>query len=373
MNKTLKLSLVATALVTAGTLLPDTAHAKKPGVLEGKPIVVERIELRKLRFSVTPLVGMSLSQPYVHKGFAGATLRFDITDWIGVKVGGAYGVLNVDAKLLKAINDGGLPAGQAVMGRAEPIRPNSEIDNPAPLRHDFRAGLTALQWQGSADLAFTPFAGKLGIFQSIFTEYDIYIFGGVGLTGWKKYYPDELSTAEILNLDTSDPKSDTYCRETSGANNAECLLHPVKAEEGVKVGGSFGAGLHLFVSDWLSINPEIHDIVVGHNIAGLNATIPDVPPRVDNDDRVAVHNVTFNLGVTFYLPPRAKRSTIKPPARDTPAGGAAAAGVEVGGGVTAPEGGPTPPEGAPPAGPEGPPTEDGEGEGEGEGELELGD
>jgi outer membrane beta-barrel protein len=348
-------------------LLPSTAHAKKPGVLEGKPIVVERIELRKLRFSFTPMVGMTLSQPYVHKGFAGGKLRFDITDWIGVRGGFSYGVLDVDAKLLKAINGGGLPEGVEAAGRAEPVRPNSELDNPAPLLHDFRAGLTKLQWQASADLAFTPFAGKLGIFQSIFTEYDIYIFGGVGITSWAKHYPNK-STSEILGLNT-DPNNEFYCREGgTGPQNGECLLHPVKAEEGVKVGGSFGGGLHLFITDWVSINPEIHDIVVSQNIAGLNATITDVPPVVDNTDRVAVHNVTFNLGVTFYFPPRAKRSSIKPPtkakAEGEASGGGGDGGISVGGSV----GGEA---GAPPAEEPAPPAE--EPAAEGEEDLELGD
>lgn len=337
MQKTLKLSLVGTALVAAGMLLPNEAHAKKPGVLEGKPIVVERIELRKLRFSVTPMAGMSLSQPYVHKGLAGAKLRFDITDWIGVRVGGGFGVINVDAKLLKAVNGGGLPEGVDA-GEPAPTRPASELDNPAPLLHDFQAGLTRLQWQASADVAFTPFAGKLGLFQAIFTEYDIYIFGGVGITSWEKHYPAARSTAERWDLPTN-PDNDFYCTQNNGAQNGECLLHPVKAEEGIKVGGSFGGGLHLFITDWVAINAEVHDIVVGHNIAGLNATINDVPPIADNSDRVAVHNVTFNLGATFYFPPKTKRSSIKPPTKEAPVGGDAAAGsgsVSVGGDVGAP-------------------------------------
>ena len=370
MQKTFKLSLLGTALVAAGMLIPNEAHAKKPGVLEGKPIVVERIELRKLRFSITPMAGMSLSQPYVHKGFAGAKLRFDITDWIGVRVGGSYGVVNVDAKLLKAINGGGLPEGVPIDGEAAPVRPASELDNPAPLLHDFRAGLTRLQWQGSADVAFTPFAGKLGLFQAIFTEYDIYIFGGVGLTSWEKHYPQAASTAERYGINTN-PDNPAYCQQSNGAQNGECLLHPVKAEEGIKVGGSFGGGLHLFITDWVGINLEVHDIVVGHNIAGLNATINDVPPIVTNDDRVAVHNVTFNLGATFYFPPKAKRSTIKPPTKELPAGGGGGGGAAAGGGsvsVGGDVGAPPTEEPAPPAGgPEGPGAE------EEEGDLELGD
>jgi outer membrane beta-barrel protein len=337
MHKTLKLTLVTAAVCGAGLTLPGEAQAKKPGVLEGKPIVVDRIELRKLRFQITPQVGMSLSQPFVHKGFAGGKVRFDITDWIGIRAMFGYGVLDLDSKLTRAIDDGALPAGQSCTERgltpAEcpssdpgvPLRGATELDNPAPLLHDFKAGLTKLQYHGSVDVAFTPFAGKLGLFSAIFTEYDIYIFGGFGYGSFARRFPDSRSTSDLLGvvnsdspfLDNGDPDPQ-YCINpvTSGADN-ECILHPVKPDEGFRAGGSFGGGIHLFLNDWLSINGEVQDIMLGHNDAGLNATITDVPPEVDNSaksrggDRILRHNVVFNLGVTFYMAPKAKRSKLK--------------------------------------------------------------
>ncbi len=333
-KKTLKLStwlsLGAAGVCCAGAfLLPSTAQAKKPGVLEGKPIVVDRLELRKFRAQITPMVGMSLSQPFVHKGFAGAKVRFDFTDWIGIRASFMYGVIDVESKLLKALNDGGLPIGINDPGRDPeaatgfgPYRPVNELDNPAPLRHDFQAGLTKLQFTGSLDVAFTPFSGKLGLFSAIFTEYDIYIFGGLGFVNWKRHYPNAVSTSDQLSITTDfngdgkpDTNADGYCENpTTGEQDLECMLHPVKADDGFRLGGSFGAGMHFFITDWLSLNPEIHDIVVGHNDAGLNATVDDVPPVVDNSaggDRVVRHNVSFNLGLTFYLPPKAKRSRLE--------------------------------------------------------------
>jgi outer membrane beta-barrel protein len=323
-NKTLKLFLAVAGVCGAGLfMLPSEAHAKKPGVLEGKPVVVDRLELRKFRFQITPAVGMSLSQPFVHKGLVGANLRFDFTDWIGVRASFMYGVIDVESKLLKALNDGGLPVGiNDPGGDVEnatgfgPYRPIGELDNPAPLRHDFQAGLTKLQLTASLDLAFTPFSGKLGLFSAVFTEYDIYIFGGVGFVNWTRHYKDAVSTSDALGIvNSTNTNQPGYCENpTTMDPNIECLLHPVKADTGFRVGGSFGAGLHLFITDWLSINPEIHDIVVGHNDAGLNATITDVPPRVNNTsngDRVVRHNVSFNLGLTFYVPPKAKRSRLE--------------------------------------------------------------
>ena len=208
--------------------------------------------------------------------------------------------VDVEGSLLKALNDGGLPSGTAdPEGRSRsrrasgPYRPRraSSRQPGSALRHDFQRGLTKLQWQASLDVAFTPFSGKLGLFSAIFTEYDIYMFGGVGLrqlgagtTPQRGRHSTSTSSSGIVN--STDPNaSATTARRPAGEPNSECLLAPRQGRQGVRVGGSFGAGLHLFITDWMSINPEIHDIVVGHNDAGLNATINDVPPVVEQRRR----------------------------------------------------------------------------------------
>lgn len=313
-----RIILTALAALTAyGAWSPEQAHARKKGVLEGEPIVRKKLQLRKFRFQLQPFIGMSLSQPFVHMGYVGAKIGVHFADWIGVRAGFGYGVIALDSKLLKAINGGGLPTGlapgsmsntgQMCPAGGAPCRLNSDEDNPAPLKHDFQAGLTRAQWQSSIDLVFTPFAGKLGLFSAIFTEYDIYLFGGLGLVGFNKHYKSAKSTADRLDLPTNanDPM---YCQGATGEQNDECLLHPVKADTGVKVGGSFGAGLNLFLTDWVSLGFEFQDIVTVNNVAGLNTTVQDIPPRVDKKDRDAFHNVTFQLGATFYFPPKAKRT-----------------------------------------------------------------
>ena len=103
MQRIRKLTVLAAATLAAVTLLPDTAQAKRKSPLEGKPVVVRKLELRKLRFGITPFVGMSLSQTFVHKGYVGGRLHFDFTDWIGIQAKFAYGIINRDAKLLRAL------------------------------------------------------------------------------------------------------------------------------------------------------------------------------------------------------------------------------------------------------------------------------
>jgi hypothetical protein len=313
---------VLAATLAAVTLLPDTAQAKRKSPLEGKPVVVRKLELRKLRVGITPFVGMSLSQPFVHKGYVGGKLHFDFTDWIGIKGMFAFGIINKDAKLLRGLNaEGGLPVGDAP-GTPEnmtpaPIRNGTDNNNPAPLKHDFQSGLTRNQFLASVDLVFTPFSGKLGLFSGIFTEYDLYLFGGLGLSNWQKHYPNQKSTSELLgNLNTSDASKldGTYCRPSGDATsdpNRECFLHPVKADTGIKVGPSFGGGIHIFLADFAAINVDVQDIMSLNNMAGLNSTTTDVPPKVDKKDANWNHNVMMSLGVTFYFPPKAKRSQLK--------------------------------------------------------------
>jgi outer membrane beta-barrel protein len=317
---------VMAATLAAVTLLPDLAQAKRKSPLEGKPVVVRKLELHKLRFGITPFVGMSLSQAFVHKGYAGARLHFDFTDWIGVKGMFAYGVINKPAKLLRGLVgenedgiNGSLPVGIADPTNAAnptvPVRSENDFNNPAPLLHDFKSGLTRNNWLASFDVVFTPFSGKLGLFSGIFTEYDLYLFGGLGLSNWGKQYGSAQSTTQqIGTLDTADPKSAGYCRpvgDTAADINRECFLHPVKADTGIKVGPSFGGGIHVFLADWASINVDVQDIMSLNNPAGLNSTTTDVPPVVDKKDANWNHNVMMSLGVTFYLPPKAKRSVLK--------------------------------------------------------------
>ena len=313
---------VLAATLAAVMLLPDTAQAKRKSPLEGKPVVVRKLELRKLRVGITPFVGMSISQPFVHKGYVGGKLHFDFTDWIGIKGMFAMGIINKDAKLLRGLNaEGGLPVGVPANTpenmTASPVRGQNDFNNPAPLKHDFQAGLTRNQFLASLDVVFTPFSGKLGLFSGIFTEYDLYLFGGLGLSNWQKHYKDQKSTNELLgNLNTSDAsKTDgSYCKTTGDATsevNRECFLHPVKADTGIKVGPSFGGGMHIFLADFASINVDVQDIMSNNNLAGLNSTTTDVPPKVDKDDRNWNHNVMMSLGVTFYFPPKAKRSELK--------------------------------------------------------------
>ena len=130
------LAKCAVAAVTAACLLvPATAEARKKGPLEGEPSVRNKIQLRKYRVYITPMVAMSLSQPFVHMVYIGGKVGFHFTDWIGLRAGFGYGLIKLKSRLLKdVVDEGGLPQGVQQAGVAAPVRPNQnpdETDNPA--------------------------------------------------------------------------------------------------------------------------------------------------------------------------------------------------------------------------------------------------
>lgn len=334
-----KLPLIGLTLVTL-IALPETAFAKRPGVLENKPIVERKKEHRKLRLQVTPFAAMSIAQPYIHVGSAGGKLRFNITDTLGIRGLFEFAPIALKTKLTRALNgdtgedeDGGkqspLPIGvdnpNSAKNKPGVHRPNNRREIQSPLLHDFHWGLTRLQWQGSADITFTPFAGKLGLFSSIFQSYDLYLFVGVGFQNWTQYYQGReegeipgigfTNTSKHLGLtpNTSNQSLEPgACIDAKTKQaNTECVLHPVEAQTGMKIGPSFGGGVNIFITDWLAINPEVQDVITWHNDTGFSSN-REIFPVVDRKDNVLRHNITLRLGFSFYVPPKVKRRTTKP-------------------------------------------------------------
>src|SRR6202000_3224397 len=97
-------------LLALPTLLPETAaRAERRNPLEGQPAVRRRLQLRKLRFEVTPQFVTSINQDYKHAFGPGINLNFHLTDWLAIGVQGVY-TLNTENALEDKVR-GGLPNG----------------------------------------------------------------------------------------------------------------------------------------------------------------------------------------------------------------------------------------------------------------------
>ena len=70
--------------VGALALLAGSAHAEGRNPLAGQPAIRHRVEMRKMRFEVSPQFVMSVNQPYLIGIGGGAALQFHLTDWLGI-------------------------------------------------------------------------------------------------------------------------------------------------------------------------------------------------------------------------------------------------------------------------------------------------
>ena len=264
MNKLLPLLL----LVTSST----TWAAGRRNPLEGQPAIHNRLELRKLRFELTPEFVISTNQDYKHAFGVGANLQFHILTWLAIGVEGAY-LFNantgledrVRAALRDAVSQGGLTLGQ-----------------PTPDQHDQRImGANAIL---SGYLTITPISGKFSLFSAGFAYYDFYGSAGVGVMNFKQNccaFSPQPSSSDNPNPNEEDPQ----------------------IFGGFKVGGMFGLGAHLFFTDWFGMQLEFRDFYLKANPGGGDV---NGDRHLTSADETPQNNLFFGLGFSFLLPPKAK-------------------------------------------------------------------
>jgi hypothetical protein len=72
---------------------------------------------------------------------------------------------------------------------------------------------------------------------------------------------------------------------------------------GMKIGGMIGVGAHVFFNDWIGMELELRDYIVGANPGGLDV---NADRKLTKDDEGPQNNIFFGAGITLMLPPRAK-------------------------------------------------------------------
>ena len=159
---------------------------------------------RKGGFEAALHFGVVPNDSFYFPKTVGGKLGYFFTDTLAVEVGFSY-LLNANSDLqafLVAVPGGKNGATDLTKGAKKSPQMN---------------------WLSSADIAWSPFHGKLGIFASKLSNFDLGFVGGVGIIG--------------ANVDTSND-GDT------------------PTVSAVKVGGHWGATLRFYVLRWLSIRTD---------------------------------------------------------------------------------------------------------------------
>jgi outer membrane beta-barrel protein len=271
---TLKLLTVMALLVGVAS----EASAQRRNPLTGQPAIRDRRELRKLRFEISPQFLVDINQDYRHAFGPGANLVFHITDWLGVGVQGSF-MFNSNTALEDKVRLQ-LPTGNPV---------TDYKGGPQPLLQQHDEKVLGIDGLLSAYAQLTPFSGKFALFSAAFFGYDLYVQGGLGVVHYKQ---DPACCARI------DPPPAAGSGMLPDPNTGDARIFA-----GFKVGGMIAVGAHVFFNDFIGIQLELRDYIVGANPGGADVNGDRL---LKSNDESIQNNIFFGVGVTIMLPPRAK-------------------------------------------------------------------
>jgi outer membrane beta-barrel protein len=269
------------ALVLLLAFAAPASAQSRTSPLDGQPTVRHKEELRANRFEITPTFEASISAPFKNTLSGGLKIEYHITDVFSVDGLFFFGT-SINTGLLDQVADS-LPATDA------PFMTDLTPSRTTALNH-----ANSIPIHGGIGLTFTPFFGKLALFQKAFLAYDIYLSGGFGFAKTENdFQGDDKATTCDQNCDDptkpqfADPRND-------GPHNA--AFNP---------GVQFGGGLHLFFNDWAALDIYVRDYMFGDNPSGLDFN-NDL--KVDDNDRRFLSHLFLGVGIAIYLPTTAKIS-----------------------------------------------------------------
>jgi outer membrane beta-barrel protein len=266
----------------------DAQELQLTGPLKGAPAVRHLRLYRQGRFEIAPTVGFTLLDEYRRTILVGATLNYNLTDWLAIGVWGADGVVSSTTDLTDKIdaiaprdqltatnvNHSGFPYGQA---RGAALA--SFADQTAKISYVVAPQAT-----------FIPFRGKLAIFNKIFVDTDLYLAGGVGFVG-------------IQERGDCGGQGQVVCNQPSSFALAGKS----------KIAPTLGLGLDFYLGNFVSLGVEYRALPFSWNRAGFdsrgtgpNGNFPD--GQVNSNDETFKFNMLVNIHLGFSFPTTPKIS-----------------------------------------------------------------
>lgn len=281
----MRLVLVSAALLTGLALGPAAPRASAQdiqveGPLAGAPAVIGMRIYREMRFQLQLQGTMTLNDEFSRAILAGGQLMFHPTDWLGIGVWGGYALVNIETALTDQV---------AERGQTNEV---NVLSLPRP--SGFPDQIGKLQWIAAPQIHFIPLRGKLGIFEKLFVDTDFYLLGGVAFVGLEERAPVEEAVYKGCSM--NDLGGQIMClTESQSARETRMAIAP-----------TFGAGLSLFMGDWVAMTLEWRAMPFAWNTSGTDEAgdakgdFPD--DQINSDDQLSHFNHMFSLGFSFYLP-----------------------------------------------------------------------
>jgi outer membrane beta-barrel protein len=286
-----KSTLLATALLAIATVsgLGVTRAAAQDvlisGPLAGAPAVRNMRVYREGRVNLIPGVGYTLQDEYARSLFLTVEANYHFLDWLGVGIWGGFNMARIDTDLTSQV---------AAVGQTTDRNRLS-----LPDRTVFSEQIGRMVWAASLHLMFVPLRGKLSLFQAVFIDTDLYVFGGVGLFGLQERAATDVESARCDMA-------------VGGMSMATCIDSARARADRVAVTPMFGIGMSFYANSWFGVMLEWRAFPFSWNPSGTDESgegrdrmagggFPD--GVINGDDSRTTFNQMINIGLVFNLPP----------------------------------------------------------------------
>lgn len=284
------------AMLGAATFGAPRASAQDievKGPLAGAPAVIGLRNYRAMRFQIQLQSSIPLQDEYSRPIMFGGQLMFHPTDWLGIGVWGNYSAVQIDTALTDEITRKGQTNEVNVLS--------------LPSAKNFGKQIANIKWMAAPQLTFIPLRGKLGLFEKVFVDTDLYLLGGVGFVGIEERANAD---ASCKGMGQSLGQQIQTCGETQDDRATRTAIAP-----------TFGVGLSLYLADFVAMTIEWRALPFAWNTSGTDEAGDargDFPDDAINDkDRLSHFNHLMTLGFAFYLPTEPSRSHMDDEDMDT--------------------------------------------------------
>ena len=272
--------VAAAATFVAASAISKPAEAQEiqlTGPLAGAPAVRKLRLYRQGRFEIAPGIGQTLLDEYNRTTFVTLRLQYNLFDFLGIGIFGGFGVINSATDLTDKVQS------------TAPRNSRTAINVPPNGGPSFADQTAKLKYMVGPQLTFSPFRGKLAIFQKLFVDTDLYVHVGGAAVG-----VDERKDCAV-----------GQCTQASSfATTTRTAFAP-----------TFGLGLTFYTHGLVSFNIEYRafPLISGSNRGGFDSrgggpdgNFPD--NKIDSEDRTFKFNQMVGLSVGFSLPSAPKLS-----------------------------------------------------------------
>jgi len=250
------------------------------GPLAGAPAVMRLRVYREGRFQLQAHASMTLQDEFTRAVLVGGQANYHLTDWLGLGVWGGFAAAQLQTALTDEI---------ALRGST-----NERNTLSLPTNEGFPDQVGEIKYVGALQATFIPLRGKLGLFEKLFVDTDFYLFGGVAFVGLEE-------RANVVN---------GQCRLQPGQVTIPpaCIASQVGPDSRASrttIAPTFGAGLSLYITDFVAMTLEWRGLPFSWNTSGTDEAGSGglfADDSIDSEDQLFHFNHMFTLGFAVYLP-----------------------------------------------------------------------